>query len=549
MIFFTTLLISMFITIAVMPVFRTLAVKLHAMDIPDPRKVHPRPMPKSGGIAMTIGALIPVLVWAPRGDLMRAILAGSGIVVALGILDDFRNLGYKAKFAGQLAAALLVVFYGGLKITNLGMLLPDDVCLPDWMAIPLTVVVIVGVTNAINLADGLDGLAGGISLLSFLCIGYLAYSTGQLPIAIISVATVGAIFGFLRFNTYPASLFMGDGGSQLLGFLAITLSLALTQRNTPLSPLLPLIILGFPVLDTLTVMLERIREGRSPFVADKKHFHHKLMNLGLFHRDAVLAIYAIQAWLVTWAFVFRFHSEWFLLLSYLLFSGAVITGFLVAEKTGWRFKRYDLVDSLIKGRLRALKERQVLIRFSFRIVEYGVPLLLLFTCAVPDHPPVVLSYLGFTLILLILLTLVFREKWLGGSLRLALYLVIPLLVYLSEADMAPWLVGRTEAIYNLSFGILVFFVILTLKYTRREKGFKTTPMDFLILFIALVVPYLPDERIRSFHMGLIAAKIIVFFFSYEVLLGELRGEFRKVAVWTMSALAVAAAKGLVGAWL
>ena len=289
----------MFITIALVPFFRGLAVKINALDVPNERKVHKYPMPKSGGIAMALGAFIPILLWFPSGNFTRATIIGAGIVVLFGLLDDMKDLGFKTKFAGQFAAALIVIIYGGVKIKSLGMLLPDGVLLPDWLAMPLTFIVIVGITNAINLSDGLDGLAGGISLLSFLCIGYLAYSAGNFSIALLSAATVGAIFGFLRFNTYPATVFMGDAGSQLLGFMAITFSLKLTQGNAPLSPILPLLLLGFPVLDTITVMFERVTNGKSPFVADKNHLHHKLMRLDLFHTEAVLSIYVLQAFLVT----------------------------------------------------------------------------------------------------------------------------------------------------------------------------------------------------------------------------------------------------------
>jgi UDP-GlcNAc:undecaprenyl-phosphate GlcNAc-1-phosphate transferase len=236
MIFFSTLFISMFITIVLIPIFKDLAVKVNVMDVPNDRKVHSYPMPKSGGIAMALGAFVPVLLWAPGGEFVRAVLIGAAIVILFGLIDDVRDLEWKTKLAGQCAAALVVILYGGVKIKSLGMLLPDDVFLPDWFAIPFTLIAIVGVTNAINLSDGLDGLAGGVSLLSFICIGYLAHCRGNIVIALLSVAILGAIFGFLRFNTYPATLFMGDAGSQLLGFLAVTLSLALTQGNTPPHP-------------------------------------------------------------------------------------------------------------------------------------------------------------------------------------------------------------------------------------------------------------------------------------------------------------------------
>ena len=546
MILLSTLIISMFITIALIPFFRGLAVKVDALDIPNERKVHRYPMPKSGGIAMALGAFIPILLWAPIGQFSRATLIGAGIVVVFGLIDDMKDLGFKAKFAGQLAAALIIILYGGVKIKSLGVLLPNDILLPDWLAIPLTLVVIIGITNAINLSDGLDGLAGGMSLLSFLCIGYLAYSAGNFGIALLSAAIVGAIFGFLRFNTYPATVFMGDAGSQLLGLMSITFCLKLTQGNTPLSPLLPLILLGFPILDTMIVMLERMANGRSPFVADKNHLHHKLMRLGLYHTESVLFIYILQAFLVTSAFVFRFNSEWFLLALYLVFAGIIISGFSIADKTGWQIKRFHFVDRILKGKLRVLKEKNILIKVSFRIIEVGVPSLLLFTCFLPSSVPRYFSFFSIGFIGTIFLVWLFDKQWMDMALRFALYLTIPFVIYLSQTDLAAWVSYKLVRPYNFSFVFLIVSVILTLKFTRRTKGFKTSPMDFLILFIALVVPNLPDERIQSYHMGLLAAKIIIFFFSYEVLIGELREDLKYLVLATIPVMVVMAVRGLMG---
>lgn len=536
----------MFITLALIPVFRRLAIRLHALDIPDARKVHPYPIPKSGGVAMAVGAVIPVFVWGVEDPFVRAVFLGAGIVTLFGVVDDFKDLGYKIKFLGQVTAALIAIFYGDVKITSLGGLLPGDVLLPNWVAIPLTLIVIVGVTNAINLSDGLDGLAGGICLLSFICIGYLAHCGEQTAIAVMAVAMVGAIFGFLRFNTYPAILFMGDAGSQFLGFLAITLSLKLTQMNAALNPVLPLVLLGFPVLDTLTVMLERIREGKSPFVADKKHFHHRLMRLGLFHTEAVFVIYVIQSVLVTGAFVLRFYSEWMLLVLYLIFAGVILVGFTAADRKGWTFRRYDLVDKRIKARLRVLKEKQVFIRVFFQTTEIVVPGLLLFTCFLPKSIPLYVSYLTIGLGCLMAAIWFFKKTWMPNTVRLALYLLIPFVMYLSQVEMVGWMKDQAVQIYNLGFGVMVLFVMLTLRLTRRKKGFKITPMDFLILFIALVVPNLPDDRIQSYNMGLLAAKVIALFFSLEVLIGELRGKIWKLNLWTLAALAVVTVRGLIG---
>jgi len=523
-----------------------MAIRVHAMDVPDERKVHPFPMPKSGGVAMALGVIIPVLFLAPGDLFVRAVLIGAVIVALFGLVDDFRNIGYKTKFVGQLAAALIVIFYGGVKIKCLGMLLPDDVFLPDWLAVSVTVFVIVGVTNAINLSDGLDGLAGGICLLSFICIGYLAYQGENVSIAVLSAAVAGAIFGFLRFNTYPATLFMGDAGSQLLGFLAVTLSLGLTQGNTPLSPILPLILLGFPILDTLTVMFERIAEGRSPFVADKNHFHHKLIRLGLYHTEAVFIIYALQAFLVTSTFVFRFYSEWFLLTAYIIFSGVIISVFFVSQRTGWQVERRNLVDTVIKGRLKIFKDKNILIKVSFRIIQAGVPLLLLFSCFLPRSVPVNVSLSSMGLLGIYLVVWRIKKEWLNTVIGMSLYLFIPFVIYMSEKDTVAWMNDKLALPYNLSFGLFAFLVILTLKFTRRRKGFEINTMHFLVLFIALVVPNLPDEWIQSHHMGLVAAKVIVLFFSYEILVGELRGGLNKLWLATAMAVVVVAVRGFIG---
>ena len=236
MVFLSTLLISMFVTMALIPILRTVALRLHAgLDIPNPRKVHTEPKPKVGGLAMAVGALVPFLLVADGDRFVNSVLIGACIIVLFGLLDDIYNLGWKTKFAGQTVAALVVIFFGGLKICFLGTCLPEGVLLMDPLALPITLIVIVGVTNAINLADGLDGLAGGVSLLIFVAIGFLCYSNGDFAgrslVMLLCISVVGAIFGFLRYNTYPASVFMGDTGSQLLGFLAITLSLGITQQD------------------------------------------------------------------------------------------------------------------------------------------------------------------------------------------------------------------------------------------------------------------------------------------------------------------------------
>ena len=158
MVLFSSFLISTIVTILLMPLFINLACKLNVMDFPNDRKVHCDPIPRVGGVVMAMGAFAAILIWAPMNDFVKAILIGSGILITFGFLDDIKDIGFKSKFGGQILAALIVVLYGGLKIKTLSVFAPAGFYLPAWLSIPFTVIIIVAVTNAINLSDGLDGL-------------------------------------------------------------------------------------------------------------------------------------------------------------------------------------------------------------------------------------------------------------------------------------------------------------------------------------------------------------------------------------------------------
>jgi len=535
----------MFTTIVLIPIFSGMAVKLNFVDIPNERKIHTSPIPKVGGIAMALGMVIPVILWAPGNEFVMSVILASWIIVVFGIIDDFKDVNYKIKFSGQIVAALIVIFWGGVKIHTLGGILSPGYTLPDVISIPLTLVVIVGVTNAINLSDGLDGLAGGICLLSFICLSYLCYRQGYQDPIIFSAAIMGAIIGFLRFNTYPASIFMGDAGSQLLGFLFISLSLGLTQNGSNLNPFLPLVLMGLPILDTITVMTERILAGRWPFHADKKHVHHKLLALGFFHNESVLIIYVYHALFVTLGFLLRMYSEWSLLVLYVLFSAAAMFTLRIAGKRGWYRQRHQFLDTVIKGRLRFLKERNIFIKASFQTAQIIFPVLLITACFIPENIPDYVSLLSAFLLGISLLYRFVKVNWRSFLVRIPFFLSMPFIIYLGEDRVANWVKPQFLEVYNLSIVALVILVLLTLKFSRRQ-GFKSTPMDFLILFIALVVPNLPDEHIQSFHMGLIAAKTIAMFFTFEVMLGELRTDTQKMLPYVMIALVVVVIRGYFG---
>ena len=521
MLYLTSLLVSIVVTIAVMPFTCDLACRLQAVDRPNHRKVHHQTMPKCGGMAMAVGAAVPIMLWGKVGPFHNGLLIGTLIIVLFGVADDIKDLNPYKKLSGQIMAALVAIFVGGIKINNFGDLLPIGGLLGDWLAIPLTLIVIVGVTNATNLSDGLDGLAGGISLLIFLTIGYLGFFANDRFVVLVSIAVGGAILGFLRFNSHPAKLFMGDAGSQLLGFVAILLSIKLTQGTSSLSVILPLIIIGLPILDTLTVMTKRLANGRSPFAADRDHFHHQLIALGLYHTESVVAIYIVQSLLILFAIVCSQINDWILLISYLCFSFFVVGFFHVSQKRGYRINREKFLNRT-KLRLKPLKDQGQAIKIAFGIVKFGVPILLLFNVLLSSPQGENYFLIAGAFLLLLSMARLFNKELLDRLAKFGLYLLTPFVIY--HCDQ--WLrmnVGTTFIIlYNSAYLVLLVGIFLTMKLTRRSNGFISSTLDFLVIFVILLIPNLPNASVKGYHLGLVAVKTVILFYSYEVLIGEMR---------------------------
>jgi len=265
--------------------------------------------------------------------------------------------------------------------------------------------------------------------------------------------------------------------------------------------------------------------------------------MGLFQTEAVFMIYVIQTLLIVFAYVFRFYSEWFLLLSYGFFALSVVGIFTLADRTGWKFKRFSFIDQVVKGKLKKLRGKQYGIRIVFRPLEMGMPLLLIFTGFLPLTIPGYFSVFSGLLVIGILLVFFLRREWFKWAVIGSAYLFIPGLVYLAHTEMPPWMVGIPYEIYFMFFLLLLLLGWLTLRLTERTKGFRPTPMDFLILFFALVFMVLPDLRIAY---GLIAVKIILLYFCLEIIMGEVREEVGKVSALIIVAYLVAAVRGLMG---
>ena len=527
-------LVAMVVTMAILPVLAKNARKWAFVDNPGARKVHSTPIPRIGGVAMAIGVMLAAVLVIPIDAPCRYFLIGAGVLVVFGALDDRFDLHYRIKLIGQLLATLIVVVGGGIQIHALTF--EDSVLLPQWVSIPLTVFFLIGITNAINLADGLDGLAGGTTFLCLCALALLAYSSGEAVCAAMALAFAGAVLGFLRFNTYPASIFMGDAGSQLLGFAVGILSLLATQSGTSaVSSATPILLLALPILDTLSVMAQRLSEGRSPFSADKNHIHHKLLSFGFSHHEAVMVIYIIQADLFVLAYWMRFESDLLILGAVSIFFAGSLLLIQIVTRNGWRL-RHSNADSSQSRVLRfwhLMLEPQYLPRWSYIAIALGVGAYGLLVTAETASLSGDLNVLAMTLLAVnVLLLAILRTKPLSIIEKAAFYVTAAILVYLDTVFLedSTWFGSFNWGAILLAAGATVLRLRLS-----RDKVFVLTPLDLIVLFIALVVPSLPASTELPHNGALGIAKLVVLFYAIEILLSrvELRVVWLRLAVATV----------------
>lgn len=282
------------------PPVKRFAEKVGAIDVPkDERRVHNHPIPRMGGLAIFIGFVLSLLIFVDVSTPVLGILLGALIIVVMGAIDDIVNLNAWVKLAGQIVAAVVAIRCGIVfdAISNPNPFSEQATfVLANYLPIPLTLLWIVGCTNAVNLIDGLDGLAVGVSTISSLTMLVVALFVAEPSVAVILAALTGACLGFIPYNFNPAKIFMGDVGSQLLGFVLSTASiLGMFKLHAMITFLVPLLALAVPLADTTFAFFRRIIHGQSPFHADKGHFHHRLLALGLNQKQAVAVLYGISA--------------------------------------------------------------------------------------------------------------------------------------------------------------------------------------------------------------------------------------------------------------
>ncbi|MEG6567096.1 MraY family glycosyltransferase [Thermoanaerobacterium saccharolyticum] len=280
------------------PAAKKLAYKIGAIDIPkDKRRVHSKPVPLIGGLAIYLGTVLSMLLFLPKSETNIGIIAGSTIIVVLGIFDDKYELKAKVKLLGQLLAAFVVVL-SGVRIDWLTNPFGDGMINIGVFAIPLSIFWIVGITNAMNLIDGLDGLAAGIASISSGSLFVVSLLNGRYATAIITVAVTGAALGFLPYNFNPAKIFMGDTGAMFLGFILSAVSIqGAVKSAAAIAIAVPILALGVPVFDTIFAIIRRLANKKPIMEADKGHLHHRLLALGLSQRQAVFVMYGVSLFL------------------------------------------------------------------------------------------------------------------------------------------------------------------------------------------------------------------------------------------------------------
>lgn len=509
-----TFIMAVFVTMLTIPLLMRVAPRLGLVDLPDPRKVHKQPIPRCGGIGIAVGAALPILMWSNPDRFTLGYLAGAAVILAFGIWDDIKNLSYKWKFAGQFLAVGIVLAVCG-PIQHLPLFGIDPA--PAWIAYPVSLLFILGVTNAVNLFDGLDGLAGGCALLSLCAIAFLAWQGGQGgAVPLIALAMVGGILGFLRYNSYPAVIFMGDAGSQVLGFTAAVLAMQLIEHaHQALSPAVLIMLLGLPIMDTLSVMTERIANGRSPFSPDKNHTHHKFLALGFRHYEAVSIIYVIQTLLVVSAYMLRYSSDIVLMGSYLSICAGVL-GFLYwARRSGWTFRPAPETAAETERRNLTLRRLKWLPGALGRALTYAVGLFLVAGAVAPaavsdDYATVALATLAAALPLTFL-----PHRHRGHAIRISLYVTAGLVAYLlaAAAEAMPLLDWGLK----LHMGLIVVLLALGIRVTR-QAWFRVTPQDLLVAIFALTLPNLPNDLFAQYHLGVLVPVLVVVFYTSEFLL-------------------------------
>lgn len=531
-------IISMAICMLIIPIMMRIAPAIGMIDKPDTRKVHVNAVPRAGGVGIVVGVLVPLFLWLPLDHYVTSVVVGCAVLLFFGAWDDSKNIRPAFKFIGQLIAAIVVVYYGDIYVIHFPFIGSGQ--LPQYIGQPFTVIAIVGMINALNLSDGLDGLAGGEALISLVAIAYLSYLYDGSATLAIAAATIGGIFGFLRFNSHPARIFMGDAGSQTLGFILAVLVVYLTQQVNPVvSPVVALLLLGLPVIDSVAVFYMRAKRGDSLVVAAKDHLHHRFLGLGFYHYESVMIIYSVQVLFIISAVLLPYESDILLIGLYLGLCILVFSMVIMSERRQWRAHKIEAGASVFLSSI--LKNHEYLAIFPYRLIEAGMSLFIVAAAIMSDNVPIDLGV--SSLVLLVLLLIVIVTNWLGIHLyRLIMFVTIGFSVYLLSTYPPAWLLEQVSLAY-IFFLTMTVASFITVRIAVTDQ-FQITPLDYLVVIIAIIVSMAPGIEHGASSMVWMVVQIIVLFYACELVIQNMKSRFNSFTGAVGLALALIAFRGL-----
>lgn len=481
---------TIFLSMLLVPMVSGLARKIGAIDVPRSRSSHITPRTRMGGVAMALSLAVACISYLPMDNFLKAFLSGLAVIVLTGVIDDVHTISPRWKFAGQFLAAFFFIYLSGMKIEYLGDITGLGGINLGEASFIFTAFCLVGGINAFNFADGLDGLAGGLSVIAAAFFGYFAWHIQNEGLLIIAVSIIGAIIGFLRFNSYPAKVFMGDSGSLMLGYVVGVLLVALAHSSTQLQIANLAMVVALPLLDALVVIGWRIYCGHSPFTADRAHLHHRLLDIGLPHPAVVSVIYGIMLVFGLLAFALKEQPGWMVFLT-LMGSGLLIFSCVpLAQKAGvGHNKRAErkaaFADQAIAPgqiaqwlKLNA-KPVGILILAALMFPSLIVPLLALNT----NH--LLVLYCAMTLLVIYSwYTAAPDSSFLQGTMYVTVFALL-LHYNLTSSVNSFWL----EYYINTVSVITLLWVLVYLAYDRQNEILFPSGFELIMLFFAWFVPF------------------------------------------------------------
>lgn len=546
---FYIFLVALFSSLILIPPVSRLAVKIGGVDRANERKIHSHETPRLGGVAIFFAFLLSVLLFIEVDREVKGFLIGAIIIFLTGLADDLMNLSPAGKFIGEVLAALACVGIGRISIVSLGNLFGFGNIELHFLAVPFTVFAVVGVMNAINLIDGLDGLAGGVSTIACLAFSVMSFKYGNEQLLPMTMALMGATMGFLRYNTFPARIFMGDSGSLFLGYCLAFFSIILVNSSDiHLSPMIPVVILGVPIFDALVVMMNRLRKGYRIFSPDKTHIHHRLLDLGVGHKLTVILVYGVSYLFAAIGIAldhlkgYQLSLVLFILLSLFYFSVHLLARAGTERKIPLIFSNQSIRETSTYRRIIAFTRHLAL------IIKYLLLTILLLSMCVP--PPEKIEIALFSAFLLLLYPPLFfmKNQWSNQFLQLILYFSGAYIIFVMEnfgAD-ACILDVSIRTISHVLFFALIGIEGVKILLRKRTTKLINSPFEYFIFFLLLSVPLLPQELTDRYNLITVVGKSVTLFVAFKLILMHKAAQNRKVIFAISLVLLVFVWKGLTG---